>query len=74
MRYNLKLSERRAQAVSAYLVQSGSVPAGKIASRGVDGANPVTQPADCKGSKPTPALISCLQPDRRVEVEVHGTR
>jgi OmpA-OmpF porin, OOP family len=72
--YNQKLSERRAQAVSAYLVQSGGVPSAKISARGVDGANPVTQPGDCKGSKRTPALIACLQPDRRVEVEVTGTR
>ena len=72
--YNMKLSERRAQAVSAYLVQSGGIPAGKISARGVDGANPVTKPGDCKGSKPTAALKACLQPDRRVDVEVNGTR
>ncbi|MBI5275113.1 MAG: OmpA family protein [Burkholderiales bacterium] len=72
--YNLKLSQRRADAVSAYLVQSGGVPAGKITARGVDGANPVTQPAQCKGNQATPALVACLQPDRRVEVEVSGTR
>jgi OOP family OmpA-OmpF porin len=72
--YNLKLSTRRAEAVSAYLVGSAGIPAGKITARGVDGAEPVTQPGDCKGSKVTPALIACLQPDRRVEVEVTGTR
>ena len=72
--YNLKLSTRRAEAVSAYLVQSGGIAAGKITARGVDGANPVTRPGDCKGNKPTAALIACLQPDRRVEVEVSGTR
>jgi OmpA-OmpF porin, OOP family len=70
--YNLKLSERRAQAVREYLIQSG-VAAAKIAARGVDGANPVTG-AECKGNKPTPALIACLQPDRRVDVEVTGTK
>lgn len=72
--YNLKLSTRRAEAVSAYLVQSGAVASGKIAAQGVDGANPVTKPDDCKGTKPTPKLIACLQPDRRVEVEVTGTQ
>ncbi|MEP6789903.1 MAG: outer membrane beta-barrel protein [Ramlibacter sp.] len=72
--YNLKLSQRRAQAVSDYLVESGGVPAGKLSSRGVDGAEPVTRPEDCKGSKPTPALIACLQPDRRVVVEVTATK
>jgi OOP family OmpA-OmpF porin len=72
--YNLKLSSRRADAVSAYLVQSGGVPSGKIAAKGVDGADPVTKPGDCKGSKATKALIACLQPDRRVEVEVSATK
>lgn len=72
--YNLKLSARRADAVSAYLVQSAGIPAGRISSRGVNGADPVTKPGECKGNKPTPALIACLQPDRRVEVEVTGSR
>ena len=72
--YNLKLSSRRADAVSAYLVQSGGVPSGKIAAKGADGADPVTKPGDCKGSKATKALIACLQPDRRVEVEVSATK
>jgi len=72
--YNMRLSTRRADAVSAYLVQSASIPAGKIAAKGVNGADPVTKPGDCKGSKATPQLIACLQPDRRVDVEVTGTK
>ncbi len=72
--YNLKLSGRRADAVSAYLVTSGGVAPGKIAAKGVNGADPVTKPGDCKGSKPTKALIACLQPDRRVDVEVTATK
>lgn len=72
--YNLKLSTRRAEAVAAYLAQSGNIPSAKIAATGVDGANPVTKPGDCKGSKPTAALIACLAPDRRVEIEASGTR
>lgn len=71
--YNIKLSTRRAEAVAAYLVKSG-VATGKISARGVNGDGPVTQPGDCKGSKPTPAVVACLQPDRRVDVEVTGTR
>ena len=70
--YNQKLSERRAQAVREYLVQAG-VASSKIAARGAGEANPVTG-NDCKGNKPTPSLIACLQPDRRVDVEVTGTR
>ena len=66
--YNLKLSARRAQAVISYLVESAGIATGKISATGVDGANPVTKPGDCVGSKPTAKLIVCLQPDRRVDV------
>nr|MDP2192313.1 outer membrane beta-barrel protein [Rhodoferax sp.] len=72
--YNMKLSTRRAEAVNNYLVSSAGIPAGKIAAKGVDGADPVTKPGDCVGKKATKALIACLQPDRRVEIEVAGTR
>jgi OmpA-OmpF porin, OOP family len=72
--YNMALSTRRAEAVKAYLVESAGIPAGKITARGTDGSDPVTKPGDCKGKKATKALIACLQPDRRVEVEVSGTR
>lgn len=72
--YNMALSQRRAQAVSGYLVDSGGLPAGKISSTGVNGANPVTTAEQCRGSKPSKALIACLAPDRRVEVEVTGTQ
>ena len=72
--YNLKLSERRAQAVSSYLVESAGIAVSKISASGVNGANPMTKPGDCVGSKPTAKLIACLQPDRRVDVEVAGTR
>lgn len=72
--YNMKLSTRRAEAVSAYLVESAGIPAGKIAVKGVNGADPVTKPADCVGKKVTKELVACLQPDRRVEIEVSGTK
>lgn len=73
-KYNQKLSERRAEMVKAYLVESAGIPAGKIETKGVDGAEPVTKPGECKGKKATKALIACLAPDRRVEVEVAATR
>ena len=72
--YNMDLSTRRAEAVKTYLVESAGIPAGKIAARGTDGSDPVTKPGECKGAKASKALIACLQPDRRVEVEVSGTR
>jgi OOP family OmpA-OmpF porin len=72
--YNVKLSQRRAEAVKAYLVEKDGIPADKVTAEGADGSNPVTKPDDCKGNRQTPALIACLQPDRRVEVEVNGTQ
>jgi len=72
--YNMALSTRRAEAVKAYLAESAAIPASKIATKGVDGAEPVTKPGDCVGRKATQKLIDCLQPDRRVEVEVVGTK
>ena len=71
--YNQALSERRAAAVQAYLVQAG-VAASVVTSRGVGEEQPVTTPDSCKNSLPTAALVVCLQPDRRVEVEATGTR
>lgn len=73
-KYNMKLSTQRAEAVKVYLVESAGIPADKIEVRGVDGAEPVTKPGECKGTKATPKLVACLAPDRRVEVEVSATR
>jgi len=68
--YNQGLSERRANAVKNYLVTTGGIPAERIVARGMDGSNPVTRPDQCEGSRATQQLIACLQPDRRVELEV----
>jgi OOP family OmpA-OmpF porin len=72
--YNLKLSMRRAETVKNYLVGHMGIPADKISATGVNGSDPVTKPGDCPGKKATKALIACLQADRRVDVEVSGTR
>jgi hypothetical protein len=72
--YNQKLSERRAEAVNSYLVETAGVAGNKISAKGVNGSDPVTKPGDCKGTKVTQALIACLQPDRRVDIEVTGKR
>jgi len=72
--YNMKLSAHRAEAVKNYLVASAGIPADKITTKGVDGAEPVTKPGQCKGKQATKKLIACLAPDRRVEVEVIATR
>ncbi len=72
--YNMKLSTRRAEAVKSYLVETLGIPADKVTAQGADGSDPVTKPEDCPGEKRTPKLIACLQPDRRVDVEVVGSR
>ncbi len=72
--YNQRLSQQRAEAVKAYLVSSGGFDSVKITAVGKGETTPETKPEDCKGNKATPKLIACLQPDRRVEIEVTGTR
>ncbi|MCL2309784.1 MAG: OmpA family protein [Proteobacteria bacterium] len=67
--YNQKLSERRAEAVRAYLVSKG-VPTDRIESLGMSLKQPVTG-NKCQ-QKNRKQLIACLAPDRRVEVEVKG--
>lgn len=68
--YNMKLSQRRADAVKSYLVTKYLRPE-VIQTLGVGPDRPVTQPGDCVDLK-FKALIGCLQPDRRVEIEVRG--
>ena len=63
--YNQKLSERRATAVKDYLVSHG-VGANRLSAVGRGESNPVV---DCKDVKQRAALIKCLAPNRRVEVE-----
>ncbi len=71
--YNMRLSMRRAEAVKSYLVETQGIPADKVTAQGADGSDPVTKPDECPGAKRTPKLIACLQPDRRVDVEVVGS-
>jgi OmpA-OmpF porin, OOP family len=72
--YNQTLSQQRADVVKEHLVATDGLRSARISAVGKGEAEPTTQPEDCKGTKPTTTLISCLQPDRRVEVEVSGTR
>jgi OOP family OmpA-OmpF porin len=66
--YNQKLSERRAQAVKDYLV-SRDVAVSRINAEGMGETRPVTRAGDCPDSR-SAGVIACLQPDRRVDVEV----
>lgn len=63
-KYNQKLSERRAEAVKKYLVGKG-VKADRLVAKGKGESSPI---ASCTGKKNV-ALIKCLAPNRRVEIE-----
>jgi OOP family OmpA-OmpF porin len=69
--YNKKLSAERAEAVKQYLAQKGVEPT-KVRSEGRGEEQSVTA-GQCKGMTGQ-KLISCLQPDRRVDIEVRGER
>jgi OOP family OmpA-OmpF porin len=63
-KYNAKLSQRRAEAVREYLIGKG-IDGGRLKAHGKGEADPVVQ---CHQKK-RKALIDCLAPNRRVEVE-----
>ena len=62
--YNQGLSERRAQAVRDYLVSKG-LPGNAINTQGLGASKPVV---GCEGERGA-ALIDCLAPNRRTEIE-----
>jgi len=66
--YNQKLSERRADAVRAYLVSKGA-DAAQVETLGFGKTTPVKS---CPDQKDRKSLIDCLAPNRRVEVEIQG--
>jgi OOP family OmpA-OmpF porin len=74
--YNQELSERRAMAVKEYLAQKG-VESDRVQAEGRGKTDPVTGDQcrnlgreNARNSK----LVACLQPDRRVDVELLGSR
>ena len=72
---NQKLSETRAQAVKDYLEAKVATQNIEVAGKGE--SEPVTG-AECDRmgaeQRKNRKLVECLQPDRRVEIEVFGTR
>lgn len=70
--YNQILSEGRAEAVKAYLAGNG-IELSRIHAEGRGATQPVTKRGECAEGK-SARMIACLQPDRRVGVEVAGTR
>lgn len=69
--YNQHLSEQRVAAVKTYLVGRGLEP-NRIQTEGKGEMQPVTKAGDCEGAK-SAKVIACLQPDRRVDIEVVGS-
>lgn len=69
--YNMKLSEKRSEAVVNYLIEKG-IPHDKISAVGKGKNNPVTL-EDCDPELSRVKLIECLSLDRRVEIDVMGT-
>ena len=72
-RYNQRLSEQRVATVKDYMVSKGVEPGRMGGTEGKGESQPVTKAEDCAGPK-SAKVIACLQPDRRVEIEVIGTR
>lgn len=69
--YNLKLSQRRADAVKDYLVGQG-VAAGRIETAAKGEADPIVSCNEVKGKAngKNRKLVECLQPNRRIMVEI----
>ena len=67
--YNYNLGLQRAQTVKNYLQDKGVQAPISVASAGE--SQPVT--TACTGTRATAALKACLQPDRRVTVDISGT-
>lgn len=68
--YNDRLSRQRAEHVRDYFVAQG-LSADRVATSGRGESDPLV---DCRGTRKTPGLIACLQPNRRVEITVHGAK
>lgn len=65
---NLALSQARADTIKLYLIAQG-VSAKLITAKGVGSAQPIVT---CPGPK-SPAVIACLQPNRRFEISINGS-
>lgn len=70
-KYNQKLSERRANSVKSYIVDQG-IDGNRVETVGKGEADPVVACDDIKGAqnRHNKKLVACLQPNRRVVVEV----
>jgi OmpA-OmpF porin, OOP family len=69
--YNQRLSEERAESVKTYLVGAG-IASSRVQSSGKGETQPVTLAGECVSG--SAKVLNCLQPDRRVDVELIGAR
>lgn len=69
--YNQNLSRARAETVQAYL-QAQHIQANKWAVDAKGATEPKTSAEQCVGKRANPKLVACLQPDRRIEIELEG--
>ena len=68
--YNLALSKERAAAVAAFLKENTGISPAKFEVEGLGQADPIEACDGLRGS----ALVECLRPNRRVEVEITAER
>lgn len=66
--HNNALSVARARTVRELLVEAGIAPQ-RVRTRGDGRRAPIVE---CEGTQATPELVRCLQPNRRVDVEIFG--
>ena len=67
---NLLLSEQRAKSIKQYLIAKG-IPGESIHARGVGSSRPLVE---CPTNTSKAKQIICLQPNRRVEITLRGSR
>ncbi|HUY68581.1 MAG TPA: OmpA family protein [Alphaproteobacteria bacterium] len=65
--YNLVLSKKRAETVRRYMIRRGLAKPSVTRTRWLGKSVSIT---DCPAAMPRSQLIDCLQPDRRVTVEI----
>lgn len=68
--YNMKLSVERANSIRQYLILKG-IPEDRITATGVGESMPLVK---CKQKKRDDALIRCLEPNRRFDIEAWTIR
>ncbi len=71
--YNMKLSQRRADAVKVYLIEQG-IDGNRIETATKGESEPIVSCDNIKGkaNSKNKALIACLQPNRRIVLDLKG--